>query len=175
MKTDRWSKYNNVQTYLNKFRKQDQLRIRAITQYSQELKQMNKHKRGRPYIYTHTTILYLLLLTILFRISLREVIAYVLYHKLLNKIPNFRTLSYRIGSLPIERYQQEILSYVENKSNNNRFIAISIDATGFSKNQINVWFEEKHKTKNKRSWMKLELVVDITSKKVIYHIQENNK
>ena len=97
---------------------------------------MNKHKRGRPYIYTHTTILYLLLLTILFRISLREVIAYVLYHKLLNKIPNFRTLSYRIGSLPIEKYQQEILSYVENKSNNNRFMAISIDATGSPKTKL---------------------------------------
>ena len=172
MKTNRWQYYNNVQTYIKRFRKQDELRLKTIKEYEKELKQMNKRKIGRPYIYTHTTILYILLLLIFFRFSLREVIGYVIYHNLLTKIPNFRTLSYRIRFLPIDSYQEEILSHVRN----NRFIAISIDATGLSKNQINIWFEEKHKTKNKRSWMKLELVVDTYTKRVIYHnIYEGNK
>ena len=88
MKTNRWSKYNDVQTYIKRFRKQDELRLKTIKEYEKELKQMNKHKRGRPYIYTHTTILYILLLLIFFRFSLREVIGYVIYHNLLTKIPN---------------------------------------------------------------------------------------
>lgn len=168
----KWSYYNSVETYLNKFRKQDELRLKAIKQYSQELKQMNEKKVGKPYKYTHTIILYLLLLLIFFRFSLKEVIAYVIHHNLLTKIPNFRTLSYRIRFLPIAEYQEELLSHIKN----NRFIAISIDATGFSKNEINIWFEEKHKIRKKRSWMKVEIIADIKTKKIIYHkVYEGNK
>ena len=133
---------------------------------------MNKNKRGRPYVYTHTIILYIPLLIIFFKFSLREVIAYIIYNALLDKTPNFRTISYRIRFLPIHKYQEEILSYVKN----NRYIAISIGATGFSRREINVWFEEKHKTKKKRKWMKVELIVDVKTKQVLYHnIYEGNK
>jgi len=159
------NKYNDVNTYINKFRKQDRLRLKAIEEYDKELREMNRRKRGRPYKYTHTIILYSLIIAFMFRFSLRETIAYIVYNNLLHKTPNFRTLSYRFGKVPIHKYNEDILQEVKGK----RYIAVSIDATGLSFNTINPWFEEKHNVKGKRKWIKLEVIVDIESKKVLYH------
>jgi len=160
-----WRYYNNVKTYINKFRKLDKLRIKTIEEYKKELEEMNKNKRGRRYTYTNSIILYLLLLMILLKFSLREVVAYVIYYKLLKKTPNYRTVSDRAKKIYIDPYK-EILKKISNVS---KIVAISIDATGFSKVNINPWFEEKHKTKGKREWVKVEMIVDVKTGEILYH------
>ena len=133
-----------------------------------ELEKMNYKKVGRPYTYTHSEILLSLIMYKLFFPSLRGVHAYLLIYERLEYVPNFRTISDRAKNIEIKEMARFICGEINNLKRE-RYIAIAIDSTGFSHYANNSWFEEKHKVKGKRVWSKVEIIVDVENRDVVYY------
>lgn len=131
-----------------------------------EVLQAHQHKEkkpGRPYKYPKALILFILFLKNTLGLSYRQ--AEDLVKKLLNQLetsvqlPNFRTLQYR--------HAKEGLQFDSSLQDLKGDFMVIVGPTGIRLTSSEEWPGEKHDEERKKSWIKLNLIVDAGNYKLL--------
>jgi transposase len=125
--------------------------------------QNKQKKRGRPYIYPDPLIKLLLFLKFALRLPYRQTegVARKTFGKLGIKIPNFRTLHYRLSK---GEFCLKELPKIEELSQD---FVIVLDSSGLKVTNGGEWLRRRWGKKPRRGWVKIHIAFDIRSKQVV--------
>ncbi len=120
-------------------------------------------KRGRPFVYSGQLIMLLLFLTFALRLPYRktEGVARKTFGELGIKIPNFRTLHYRLSKgkfclkelLGVEELPQDFV--------------IVLDSSGLKVTNRGEWLRKEVGKKPRKGWVKIHVAFDLESKQIV--------
>ncbi|MFN3822049.1 MAG: IS5 family transposase [bacterium] len=129
-----------------------------------ELESMNEGKIGGQFLYPDTVIVFLATIKICTMKGYRWVEGFA--HLFLDNVPSYTQICRRFASLPGELLakleQESVCSAVRGPT-----IDVILDATGVQINGKSVWIDEKFKTRRKRKWKKLHIVIDRQSRAIL--------
>jgi Transposase DDE domain len=138
----------------------------VINNWNIELKEMNKDKVGEPFRYPNTFLLLLGYAKVYFHLPYRQTegIAQGHAHGKVPSIPDYTTINRRINRLDIK-----IKDDNKSKEFKDDYIVIAIDSTGIKVTNRGQWMSDKWKiyNKNKKGCLKIHIVVNIKSKKIL--------
>ncbi len=125
--------------------------------------QKKQKKRGRPYVYPDQLIMLLLFLKFALRLPYRQTegVAKKVFGGLGVKIPNFRTLHYRLSKA---EFQLKELPKVEELPQD---FVIALDSTGLKVTSRGEWIRKKWGKRPKRGWIKVHVAFDLERKQVV--------
>jgi hypothetical protein len=123
----------------------------------QELKTMNKHKRGRNYHIANTYIQLLAAVRYLYSMPYRQLEGFTrALHRLVPTTPpraDYSGIRKRILRLPVDPYRD--------LKETNEPVTIAVDSTGISVHRAGGWIERKHG--KKKRYVKLHFAVNIVT------------
>lgn len=121
-------------------------------------------KLGRPYKYSKVLILFMLFIKNTLKLPYRQtegLIKQLLQSAgLSTSIPNFRTLHYR------QTTQDFQLDHPQNPEDLPEDFLLVLDSTGIKLTNKEEWLSEKHGRHREKSWIKVNITLDIKDKKV---------
>jgi len=124
---------------------------------TEELKQMNLNKRGRPFLYPNSLVFIAKLLKLQFNLAYRALEGILRsFGKWLNfNVPDYTTLFTRLDKIDLKNY----LSQRPVSQN----LILAIDASGIKVNNYSDWMRHKFhdKAKKRRGWIKMNIIVNI--------------
>ena len=127
----------------------------------QELKTMNKHKRGRNYHITNTYIQLLAAIRYLYNMPYRQLEGFTrALHRLVPTTPpraDYSGIRKRILRLSVDPYRD--------LKETNEPVSIAVDSTGISVHRAGGWIERKHG--KKRRYVKLHFAVNTVTHEVV--------
>jgi len=127
----------------------------------QELKTMNKHKRGRNYHITNTYIQLLAAIRYLYSMPYRQLEGFTrALHRLVPTTPpraDYSGIRKRILRLSVDPYRD--------LKETNEPVSIAVDSTGISVHRAGGWIERKHG--KKRRYVKLHFAVNTVTHEVV--------
>jgi hypothetical protein len=131
-----------------------------LKSHEQELKTMNKSRRGRPYLLANTYIQLLSAVRYLYQMPYRQLEGFT--HNLHTLVPALPTGDYsglrrRILSLPVDPYHD--------LKETNESVSIAVDSTGIKVEKAGGWIERKHG--KKKHYMKLHFAVNVETHEVV--------
>ena len=138
-----------------------------------EVEYMNSGKEGGQYQYADLLFVFLAAIKVCTLKGFRWLQGFS--NLFLKNVPCYSQIDRRIRALPVE-----LLEKMERESVHDvvsgKTIDIIMDATGVQINGKTVWIDEKFKTKRKRKWKKLHVVIDRESKTILsIRVIEKNK
>jgi len=111
-----------------------------LENHEQELKTMNKGRRGRPYLLANTYVKLLSAVRYLYQMPYRQLEGFTrALHRLVPTTPpraDYSGLRRRILSLPVDPYHD--------LKETNEPVSIAVDSTGISVHKAGGWIERKH-------------------------------
>jgi len=114
-------------------------------------------KRGRPYTYPEQLIMLLLFLKFALRLPYRQTEGVVrkTFGRLGIKIPNFRTLHYRLskGEFGLKELPDDIV--------------IVLDSSGLKVTNRGEWLRRKWRKRPRKGWVKIHVAFDLQSRQVV--------
>jgi len=127
----------------------------------QELKTMNKHKRGRNYHISNTYIQLLAAVRYLYNMPYRQLEGFTrALHRLVSTTPtraDYSGIRKRILRLSVDPYRDP--------KETNEPVTIAVDSTGISVHKAGGWIERKHG--KKRRYVKLHFAVNVETHEVV--------
>ena len=150
-----WKKYNNALVS----RAELFLDPKVLKNWQKDLRKLNKHKKGKRFIYPDCFIQYLALLQTYYGFSCREVESLI---SLLGKyIPNLKkpdhsTIHRRIVKLDLHFYKS-----LKHRKN----LTVAIDSSGLKVHNRAEWIRHKHKVR--RGYLKIHFVVNTKTREII--------
>jgi hypothetical protein len=127
----------------------------------QELKTMNKHKRGRNYHISNTIIQLLAAVRYLYSMPYRQLEGFTrVLHRLVPTTPtraDYSGIRKRILRLPVDPYRD--------LKETNEPVTIAVDSTGISVHKAGGWIERKHG--KKKRYVKLHFAVNTVTHEVV--------
>jgi hypothetical protein len=136
------------------------LDIESLKNHREELKKMNKGKRGPNYRIADSYIQLLSAVRYLYQMPYRQLEGYTrILHKLVPELPpaDYSGIRKRIQRLPTDPYN--------GLRETSDPVSIAVDSTGISVQKAGGWVERKHG--KKKRYVKLHFAVDIESKEVV--------
>src|SRR3954454_25039576 len=137
----------------------------VINNWDTELKEMNKDKVGEPFSYPDTFVLLLGYAKVYFHLPYRQTEGIAQGHAYgkVPSIPDYTTINRRINRLDIK------IKDIDNKNKQikDEYIVIAIDSTGIKVTNRGQWMKEKWHIKNKKGYLKIHIVVDAKTKKIL--------
>lgn len=130
----------------------------------EELENMNHKKKGHPYDYPDSLIVFLYIIKAITSKSYRYLEGYACMF--LDKGPNYSIIFKRVNKLPKE-IMEDINRKVIAAASGKRTIDVILDATGVQVNGTYVWRDEKYKEKRKRKWKKIHLAIDAKTRAIL--------
>mgnify|MGYP000274079309 CR=1 FL=1 len=128
-----------------------------LDNWEKELEELNRGKRGRPYKYPHSFMLFLAFLHVAF-LPFRQLEGFLRglskYIPEL-KIADYTTIFKRLKKIKIEIPLQEL----------GNDVIIALDSTGMKISSRGEWI--RHKWKVRKGWVKVHIAVDIKTKKLL--------
>ncbi len=120
-------------------------------------------RRGEPYVYSEQLIMLLLLLKFVLRLPYKQTegLAKKVYGGLGIKIPNFRTLHYRLTR---GAYCLNELSEIEELPQD---FVISLDSSGLKVTNRGEWLGKKWGRRPRKGWIKIHVAFDIERRQVV--------
>ena len=120
-------------------------------------------KRGRPYTYPEQLIMLLLFLKFALRLPYRQTegVARKTFGRLGIKIPNFRTLHYRLSK---GEFGLKELPKVEELPQD---FVIVLDSSGLKVTNRGEWLRKKWGKRPRKGWVKIHVAFDLQSKQVV--------
>lgn len=148
-----WKEYNEQLVRRGEF----YISLDFMDNWEYEVKSMNERKRGRPYQFPHSLMKFLAIIHIAF-LPYRQMEGFL--RKLSQYIPKLKAADYstmckRMKKMDIELPKQELGDNV----------VIALDSTGMKVSNRGEWMREKWK--RRRGWIKVHIVVDAKSKKLL--------
>jgi hypothetical protein len=134
------------------------LDLECVRNWQRELKQMNRKKTGAPYKYPESFILFASVIYSFFRMPYRQLEGFI--NQLGTYIPGLKAADYTTLHKRISKIALQI--QIPEKED----IVIAVDSTGMKVTNRGDWIREKH-GKVRRGWLKVHVVVDVESKKLI--------
>ncbi len=130
------------------------LAIECLSDWQQELQKMNEGKRGRPFLYPHSLMLFWAILRFVFRLPYRQLegLARKLSKLVSIPVPDYSTLCLRIPKLDIDPN----LGYKPSEEE----VVIAVDATGIK-------VTKKGSGREGKGYVKIHVAVDVQSKQVV--------
>lgn len=132
--------------------------VEWINNWEKEIEEMNKNKRGRPYEYPQTLILFGAYVYVGLGLSFRELEGFL--RKILGitgrQCPDYTVLFRRIRELKPDVEKTP-------KDYNGRDVIISVDATGVKVTNRGEWMRKVYK-RERKGWVKMNVAVDTETK-----------
>lgn len=153
-----WNKYNESLVR----RGEILLDFDVIDNWPIELEKMNKCKRGRKFVYPDSFIKLLGYMRAYFHLPYRQTEGVVREHAsdTLPSIPDYSRICRRINKLNIKICDENDKSNLHDDN-----FVVAIDATGIKVTNRGEWI--RHKWNVKRGYLKIHVVVDIKSKRIL--------
>ena len=125
--------------------------------------QKKEKKRGRPYLYPDQLITLLLFLKFALRLPYRQTegVARKTFGKMGIRVPNFRTLHYRLSK---GEYSLKELPQVEELPDD---FVIVLDSSGLKVTNRGEWIRRKWGKRARKGWVKIHVAFDLQSKQVV--------
>jgi len=125
--------------------------------------QKKEKKRGRPYVYPNQLIILLLFLKFALRLPYRQTegVAKKTFGNIGLKVPNFRTLHYRLSK---GEYSLESLPQVEELPED---FVIVLDSSGLKVTNRGEWIRRKWGKRPRKGWIKIHVAFDLNRKQVV--------
>jgi len=151
----------------------------VINNWDTELKEMNKDKVGEPFHYPDTFLLLLGYAKAYFHLPYRQTEGIAQGHAKwkVPSIPDYTTINRRINRLDIK-----IKDAIDDSNKfKDEYIVIAIDSTGIKVTNRGQWMKEKWHIKNKKGYLKIHIVVDAKTKKILSmkvtdeHVHDDSK
>jgi DDE family transposase len=138
---------------------------------------MNKDKVGEPFHYPNTFLLLLGYAKAYFHLPYRQTEGIAQGHAKgkVPSIPDFTTINRRINKLNIR-----IKDTANSKKSKDEYIVITIDSTGIKVTNRGQWMQDKWHIKNKKGYLKIHVVVNVKTKKILTmrvtdeHVHDSN-
>lgn len=132
------------------------LNVECLRGWKEELKRMNRGKKGRPFLYPHSLVLFLGTLRVVFHLPYRQLegLARKLGKLCSIPAPDYTTLSLRIPRLELPPN----LGYVRRGEE----VVIAVDSTGVKVTNRGEWMRRKRK-----GYVKVHVAVDTKTKQVV--------
>jgi transposase len=149
-----WVEYNERLVKRGEF----YLSLDFLESWDEEIRRMNKGKRGHPFEYPDSFIRFTAVLYHVFSLPYRQlegVLRRLFRHIKSVKSPDYSTLFRRTSALKIS------LNLMDMDDD----VVIAVDSTGVKVTNRGEWI--RHKWKVKRGWIKLHVAVDVKSGKII--------
>jgi len=131
-----------------------------LESHEEELKTMNKGRRGRPYLLADTYVQLLSAVRYLYSMPYRQLEGFTrALHRLVPALPpgDYSGLRKRILRLPVDPYR--------GLKESAEPVSIAVDSTGISVHRAGGWIERKHG--KKRRYVKLHFSVNTETKEVV--------
>lgn len=162
-----WPKYNKELVNRGK-RLANQIKTiktEVVEFWGKELELMNNGKEGARFMYPNSQIIFFMILRSAFSIySYRRLEGLgILFF---DQVPDYTRLNRRIRQLDTDIIKK-INREVTKASTNNRIIEISMDGTGVQINGKYVWTDKKTKKLRKGDWKKINISIDIETRKIL--------
>lgn len=135
------------------------LDLKVLKNYEKELKQMNKKKTGRRFLYPKCFIEYLALLKVYLRVPYRTLESYMNFFKkslLIERKPDHSTIHRRAVKLDIDLSES-----LKHKTN----LVISIDSSGLKVHNRGEWIRKVHKVR--RGFLKIHVAVNTKTNEIV--------
>jgi hypothetical protein len=148
-----WKEYNN------RLVKRGELLISLdfLESWDDELKEMNKEKRGRKYEFPDKFILFMAFVHVLF-LPYRQMEGFL--RKLSEYIPQVKTADHTTLHKRIQKIEPFLPEVKEGKD-----LVIALDSTGVKVSNRGEWMREKWKVR--RGWIKVHIVVDVDTHELV--------
>ena len=152
-----WNKYNESLVK----RGEVLLDFDVIDNWDSELKEMNKDKEGRQFVYPDSFIKLLGYMRAYFHLPYRQTEGVVREHasKTLPSIPDYSNINRRINRLNIK------INDDKSSLQQDDYFVIAIDSTGIKVTNRGEWI--RHKWNVKRGYLKIHVAVDIKKKRIL--------
>ena len=133
----------------------------VVDNWDSELVNMNKHKKGRKFVYQDSFIKLLGYMRVYFHLPYRQTEGVVREHasNTLPSIPDYSRICRRINRLNIKIIDDD------NSSLHDDNFVIAIDSTGIKVTNRGEWI--RHKWNVKRGYLKIHVAVDIKRKRIL--------
>ncbi|MGZ5509768.1 MAG: IS5 family transposase [Nitrososphaeraceae archaeon] len=133
----------------------------VMDNWDSELVNMNKHKKGRKFVYPDSFIKLLGYMRAYFHLPYRQTEGVVREHAAttLPSIPDYSRICRRINRLNIKIIDDD------NSSLHDDYVVIAIDSTGIKVTNRGEWI--RHKWNVKRGYLKIHVAVDIKRKRIL--------
>jgi hypothetical protein len=132
-----------------------------LESHEQELKTMNKGRRGRPYLLANTYVKLLSAVRYLYQMPYRQLEGFTrALHRLVPTTPpraDYSGIRKRILHLPVDPYQS--------LKETNEPVSIAVDSTGIKVEKAGGWIERKHG--KKKRYVKLHFAVNTETHEVV--------
>jgi len=132
-----------------------------LESHEQELKTMNKGRRGRPYLLANTYVKLLSAVRYLYQMPYRQLEGFTrALHRLVPATPpraDYSGIRKRILRLPVDPYR--------GLRESNEPVSIAVDSTGISVHKAGGWIERKHGKKWR--YVKLHFAVNVETHEVV--------
>ncbi len=132
-----------------------------LESHEQELKTMNKGRRGRPYLLANTYVKLLSAVRYLYQMPYRQLEGFTrALHRLVPTTPpraDYSGIRKRILRLPVDPYRD--------LKETNEPVTIAVDSTGISVHKAGGWIERKHG--KKKRYVKLHFAVNTVTHEVV--------
>jgi hypothetical protein len=148
-----WKEYNAQLVRRGEF----YLDLECVKNWHRELKQMNRKKSGAPYKYPESFILFASVIYSFFRMPYRQLEGFI--DKLGTFVPGLISADYTTLHRRISKSALKIPIPEED-------VVVAVDSTGMKVTNRGDWMREKH-GKVRRGWLKVHVVVDVESKKLL--------
>jgi hypothetical protein len=148
-----WKEYNN------RLVKRGELLISLdfLESWDDELKEMNKEKRGRKYEFPDKFILFMAFVHVLF-LPYRQMEGFL--RKLSEYIPQVKTADHTTLHKRIQKIEPFLPEVKEGKD-----LVIALDSTGVKVSNRGEWMREKWKVR--RGWIKVHIAVDVDTHELV--------
>ena len=153
MQKRNWKEYNDQLVRRGEF----YISLDFMDNWENEVKSMNEKKRGRPYQFPNSLMQFLAFVHIAF-LPYRQMEGFL--RKLSQYIPKLKAADY---STICKRMKKMDIKLPEEKLGNDMIVAL--DSTGMKVSNRGEWMREKWK--RRRGWIKVHIVVDAKSKKLL--------
>jgi IS5 family transposase len=133
----------------------------VVDNWDSELVNMNKHKKGRKFVYPDSFMKLLGYMRAYFHLPYRQTEGVVREHAAttLPSIPDYSRICRRINRLNIKIIDDD------NSSLHDDYVVIAIDSTGIKVTNRGEWI--RHKWNVKRGYLKIHVAVDIKRKRIL--------
>jgi hypothetical protein len=128
-----------------------------LESWDDELKEMNKEKRGRPYEFPERLITFMAYVHVLF-LPYRQMEGFL--RKLSEYIPQLKTADFTTLHKRIQKIELSLPEVKEDKE-----LVIALDSTGVKVTNRGEWIREKWRVR--RGWIKVHIAVDVNTHELI--------
>jgi IS5 family transposase len=155
-----WKKYNEKLVS----RGEAYVSLDFLVSWKENVKKLNKHKRGRPYTYPDSLMIFMAYLHILLSIDYRGLQGFLKgLTKLVSfevpfSVPHYSVICRRVNKLDLQ-IRDTLIPY------RGEDVVISLDSTGVKISNRGEWMRQKWKVR--RGWIKVHISVDNKGKQVV--------